>query len=123
MAHSAGRPAVSARTRILAWIMLVVTLASVIIIAATVRLTIMRVEDRARQEVIHEAEKFRDFAERPNPATGEPYSGLEEILVGHLQYNLPEDNEAMFSLVDGVPHRRSALEPMARLDGDEEFVA
>lgn len=103
--------------------MLVVTLASVIIVAATVRLTLVRVEARAQAEVHHEAEKFRDFAERPDPATGQPHAGVADILIGHLQYNLPEHNEAFFSLLDGEPHRRSAHTPLARLDGDAAFVA
>src|SRR5699024_1727650 len=71
----------------------------------------------------HEAEKFRDFAQRPDPATGAPYRSVEEVLIGHLQQNLPEHNEVLFTLMDGSPHRRSATEPPARLDRNPEFIA
>src|SRR5699024_593172 len=45
-----------------------------------------------------------------------------ELLTGHLQHNLPEDNEALFSILDGRPHRRSIAGPPARLDRSEAFI-
>lgn len=118
-----GRSTISARTRILAWIMLIVTLAAVVIVGATARVMFVRVEARANVELAHEAEKFRDFASRPDPVTGAPYSTVEGLLTAHLQYNLPEHDEAFFSVFNGSPHRRSVAEPPARLDQDPAFIA
>src|SRR5699024_9574047 len=122
MTTTRRRTTASARTRILAWIMLLVTLAAVVIVGATARVMFARVEARANAELAHEADKFRDFAERPDPATGAPYPDVDELLTGHLQHNLPEDNEALFSILDGRPHRRSIAGPPARLDRSEAFI-
>ncbi|HLR57409.1 MAG TPA: HAMP domain-containing sensor histidine kinase [Beutenbergiaceae bacterium] len=117
------RSAASARTRILAWIMVIVTLAAVVIVGATARVMFARVEARANIELAHEAEKLHDFAERPDPTTGEAYREVAELLSAHLQHNLPEHDETLFSLLDGEPHRRSVAEPPARLDRNPAFVA
>src|SRR5690625_3885892 len=117
------RSAMSARARILAWIMVIVTIAAVVIVGATARVMFARVEARANMELTHEAEKFQDFALRPDPSTGKPYREVAELLNAHLQHNLPERDETLFSLVDGEPHRRSVAEPAARLDRNPEFVA
>src|SRR5699024_5450880 len=99
------RSAASARTRILAWIMVIVTLAAVVIVGATARVMFARVEARANIELAHEAEKLHDFAERPDPTTGEAYREVAELLSAHLQHNLPEHDETLFSLLNGEPHR------------------
>lgn len=117
-----GSP-VSARTRILAWIMLVVTLAAAVIVVVTGRAMFSLVEARAYTELEHETEKLRDFASRPSPETGAAYPDTESLLVTYLQHNLPEHSETFFSVIDGDPHRRSAGNPPARLDRDPQFIA
>lgn len=114
---------VSARARILGWILLIVTLAAVVIVGATGRAMYVRVDAQANAELAHEAEKFREFAARPDPATGAPFTTATDLLTSHLQHNLPEQDETFFSIVDAEPSRRSAGSPPARLDRDEQFVA
>lgn len=117
------RRAANARTRILAWIMLLVTVAAVIIVGATASAMFTRVETRANLELAHEAEKVHEFASRPDAATGEPYRTVGEFLTAHIQQNFPEHSETLFSLLDGQPHRRSVAEPPVRLDRDRAFIA
>lgn len=112
----------TARTRILAWIMLIVTLAVLVMVMVTGRSMIIRVRSVANDEVAHEAQKFREFAARPDPETGEPFTSVEALLTSYLVHNLAEPDEMFFTIVNGVADRRSAGEPPVRLDLDGRFV-
>ncbi|MPV48842.1 MULTISPECIES: cell wall metabolism sensor histidine kinase WalK [unclassified Pseudactinotalea] len=118
-----SRRGVTARTRILAWILLIVTIAVSVIVVATARSVLAGVQSGANTELTHEAEKFRGFASRPDPATGREFTSVRELLTSHLQHNLPEHSETFFSVIDGVPDRRSGGDPPVRLDLDAAFVA
>lgn len=112
----------TARTRILAWILLIVAVAVLVMVMVTGRSLINRVHSAARSEVIHEATKFREFADRPDPETGEPFTSVEALLTSYLVHNLAEPDEMFISIVDGLVDRRSAGEPPVRLDLDSGFV-
>lgn len=112
----------TARARILAWILLMVTTAVLVMVMVTGRSLIRRVHSTARSEVVHEAQKFREFAERPDPGTGEPFTSVEALLTSFLVHNLAEPDEMLFSIVDGETDRRSAGEPPVRLDLDRGFI-
>ncbi|GAA1945624.1 ATP-binding protein [Brevibacterium antiquum] len=114
---------VTARTRILGWILLILTIAVSIIVLTTARAELSRVKLQAHAELQHETEKFRDFASIPNPADGKPYSSVEALMTSHLQNNLPEHSETFFSIIDGKEDQRSVDTPPFRLDQDADFVA
>jgi two-component system OmpR family sensor kinase len=113
----------TARTRILAWIMLVLTVAVFIIVFTTARAELAGVRTHADDELEHEVTKFREFAAKPDPATDRPYSSVRGLMTAHLQTNLPEHTETFFTIVDGREDQRSADTPPLRLDQDPEFVA
>lgn len=117
------RRGVTARTRILGWILLILTIAVSIIVITTSRAELSRVKVQAHTELQHEVEKFRDFASSPNPADGGGFSSVKALMTSHLQNNLPEHTETFFSIVDGKEDQRSVDNPPYRLDQDPEFVA
>lgn len=113
----------SARTRILAWIMLVLTIAVAVIVITTARAELARVKSRTDTELQHEVEKLRNAAAKPNPTNGRPYASVKALMTDHLQSNLPERSEAFFSIIDGTADQRSVGTPPVRLDQDPDFVA
>lgn len=117
------RGPVTARARILGWILLVVTLTVTAIVVATGRAELARIESTANTELAHEAAKFREFATKPDPSTGGEFASVDALLTAFIQYNAPEQWETFFSVVDGRAVRRSPGEPLIRLDQDRSFVA
>src|SRR5699024_8051645 len=81
------RRGVTARTRILAWIMLVLTIAVFVIVLSTARAELSRVKVQANEELQHEADKFRNFASKPDPSDGRPYTSVQKLMTNHLQTN------------------------------------
>lgn len=120
---SESRTHFSARARILAWILLVVMLASLVTVLITGRVLFSMVDARATAELAHEAEKFHAFANSGDPATGLPFDSPDELLDSYLTHSVPESSETLFSLIGGSPHLRSRGTPPVRLDADPVFVA
>lgn len=114
---------ISARSRILLWIMIPVTIAVAVLVGITGRVLSARADATARTELVHEGEKLREFAGGIDPATGRGFSDVRELLSGFVSRNLAESDETFFSIVDGRPDRRSAGSPPGRLDLDEAVVA
>lgn len=117
------RRGVTARTRILGWILLILTIAVSIIVVTTARAELSRVKVQAHTELQHEVEKFRDFASSPSSGDGGGFNSVQALMTSHLQNNLPEHTETFFSIVDGKEDQRSVDNPPFRLDQDAEFVA
>ncbi|WP_211217885.1 sensor histidine kinase [Microbacterium luticocti] len=117
------RRGISARTRILGWILLLVAVAVAVIVLATGRALFARIDAAASAELGHEADKFRAFALGTDPATSRPFASVDELLAGYLAHSVPEQAETFFSVVDARAHLRSREDPPARLDRDAAFVA
>ncbi|MET4059325.1 two-component system OmpR family sensor kinase [Arthrobacter sp. UYP6] len=113
----------SARTRIIGWMMLLVTLALATEFVIAARVLTERAEAEFNRELIHEGDKFRDFAERAvDPVTGESYRDVGALLADYLAEVVPNADETLFSLVNGQPAHRARAEPPVRLDTDPTFV-
>ncbi|WP_199485190.1 sensor histidine kinase [Actinomadura craniellae] len=110
----------SARARIVGWVMLVATLALSVSGVATWSILLARLEDRVNAELANETEKLRAYATR-GPGRFAPT--VADLLTGYLEVTVPDGNETYFSLVDGRAARRSGVEPPARLDDDRALVA
>jgi two-component system OmpR family sensor kinase len=118
------RRTTSARLRILAVWVPIIALALAGSIVATRQVLLARADERIAGELSQEIEELRRFArEELNPATGRPWSRVEQVLALNLSRNIPEENQTMLAFVDGRPYRRSAQRPPARLDTDRRFVA
>jgi signal transduction histidine kinase len=120
-----GRVNLSARGRIVGWVVVLVGLALGVSVTISRQILVAGVNERVDAELAHEAEKLRSFASlASDPLTGGPYSRVDALLERYLQETLPEAGaETFFSVVDGRPHRRSLGEPPARLDTDASLVA
>ncbi|MEV8374703.1 HAMP domain-containing sensor histidine kinase [Kribbella sp. NPDC056861] len=110
---------ISARLRIISWMLGVLALALVAVVFATWQVLATRADSAADKELGHEATKFRTYAASPAAAA---YRTPETLLEHYLQLNLPNDSETFFSIVDGRPYRRGHGSPPARLDLDPAFV-
>ncbi|QFG21940.1 HAMP domain-containing sensor histidine kinase [Actinomadura sp. WMMB 499] len=115
---------VTARARIVGWMLLLVGLALAGSVAVTWSVLSGRLNDRVDNELTHEANKLRGYVQNGvDPNTGRRPANLSELLTGYLIHNLPDSYETFFSVVDGRAESRSAQQPLARLDNDRAFVA
>ncbi|WP_219460280.1 sensor histidine kinase [Nonomuraea rhizosphaerae] len=113
----------SARGRIVGWMLAVVGLALSISIFATWTVLLTRLDDRMNLEFSNEAEKLRRYAATAlDPRTGRPVDDVAELLTGYLAYNPPDRWETFFSIVGGQADRVTAVEAPARLDTDNTLV-
>lgn len=110
----------TARARIVGWMLLLVTVALAGSVAVTWEALSSRADGLADSELTHEANKFQTFA-RSKEARG--FRRVDELLKSWLQDNLPDSYETFFSVVDGRPGVRSRRDPPARLDNDPAFLA
>lgn len=114
----------SLRTRILAWfigLLALATLASVLVTREVLRL---RIDERIDDELVQEAAELRRFARGNDPETGEPFGPrVERILEAYLQGNVPSRHEALITFVDGRPYLRSRQVVPYQLDADPGLVA
>ncbi|MEV4572832.1 ATP-binding protein [Nonomuraea jabiensis] len=114
----------SARARIVGWMLAVVGLALAVSIFATWTILLARLDDRTNLELSNEAEKLRRYAATArDPRTGRTISDVGELLTGYLALNAPDRWETFFSIVDGKAHKITAIPPPVRLDIDDTLVA
>lgn len=108
----------TARSRIVGWMLAVVALALAVAIFATWAILSRLIDDRVDAELGNEAEKLRRYA-----ATAVDTRDVDTLLSGYLSYNPPDEWETFFTVVDGQAHKITGIPPLARLDTDEAFVA
>lgn len=115
---------ITTRGRILAWFLTIVafSLLFTMILVAQILLELSRQD--VRVELSHEVAKFRKYAESAiDQETGERYSDPEKLLLNYLADAVPEEDEAMFSVIDGIPGHRTRNPVSVRLDMDPDVVA
>jgi signal transduction histidine kinase len=108
---------ISARARILGWMLVLVALAVGASIVVARSILIARLDERLDRELAQEVSKFRAFA-------GE-YTGRRDVdvlLSQYLEQKVPDHNETFFSIVDGRAARRVAAESPARVDTEQALV-
>lgn len=110
----------TARGRIVGWMLLLVVLALGSAIAMTWQVVTVRADDMAHERRDVLSENFRSFARSEAAAVDGTVPG---ILTKFLQSIVPARSETMFTIVDGVSHRRLPGAVPLRLDSDTDFVA
>ncbi|MEQ4723036.1 HAMP domain-containing sensor histidine kinase [Nonomuraea sp. B19D2] len=110
---------VSARARIVGWMLAVVGLALSVSIFATWSILLNRLDARVGLELQNEVKKLRQYADN----TGRMTADVEDLLIGYLAINAPDRWETFFTIVDGHAHKMTGIAPPARLDTDEDLVA
>jgi len=109
----------SARTRIVAWLVVLVGLVLAANLLIATRVLRARADERLSAELVHEYEKLAAFVGRLDGSADR----VDTVLTDYLDSALPDRGETYFTVVDGRPDRRSANDPARRLDRDPEFVA
>ncbi|MFI7697839.1 ATP-binding protein [Nonomuraea sp. NPDC049480] len=110
---------VSARARIVGWMLAVVGLALSVSIFATWTILLNRLDDRISHELENEAEKLRQYAR----TAGDGVTNVEVLLEDYLAINAPDRWETFFSIVDSRAHRVTGVTPPVPLDTDDGLVA
>lgn len=82
-----------------------------------------QVNSRITAQLNGEVAEFRLLAQGDiDPQTGEPFADIESLLRSFLERNVPDKNETMFAVVNGVVDSRSQGTPPARLDTNQELI-
>jgi two-component system OmpR family sensor kinase len=114
----------SLRTRILAWFIGVLALATIASVVVTYEVLLLRLDQEIDAELTQEAMELTNLASGNDPETGRPFgTDVRRIFETYLQENVPGPNEAHITFVDGRPFLRSAQFVPYRLDDDPELVA
>ncbi|TMR10140.1 HAMP domain-containing histidine kinase [Nonomuraea turkmeniaca] len=108
----------SARARIVGWMLAVVGLALSVSIFATWTFLLTALDSRVHDELKNEVAKLRGYADNNRTVTN-----VENLLFDYLAINSPDRHETFFSIVDGRPHKVTAVPPPVRLDTDDALVA
>lgn len=102
----------STRTRLLAWYVLLLVLASTVSYVALRTALSSRLDARVEDDLRQEAQEFRALLSGNDPATGQPFGAdLEAVVDTFLRRNLPALREAVFTYVEGAPYRSSSAPP------------
>ena len=114
----------SLRTRILAWFIGVLVLATTASVLVTYDVLLVRLDQRIDAELAQEASELRRLAAGNDPSTGEPFAqDTRRIFEVYLERNVPSRNEALITFLDGKPFLRSRQVVPYRVDTDPELVA
>ncbi|SDK09548.1 Signal transduction histidine kinase [Nonomuraea maritima] len=114
----------SARARIVGWMLAVVGLALSVAIFATWTILLTRLDDRIHRELENEYDKFRRYAQSAlDPKTGRTVTDVQDLLIGYLEVNTPDRWETFFSILDGKAHKVTFVPPPVRVDTDPALVA
>jgi two-component system, OmpR family, sensor kinase len=112
----------SARLRLMALYVLLLALGGVIASVALREALIIRVEDRVREQLSQEVSELERLLEQGrDPRTGRPFgSGLTAVFDLYFERNVPNEDEAFASFVEGRPHRTVLSRyPLQRLPPDK----
>lgn len=113
----------SIRWSILASIMLPVVLLVVILLTAISSLVLSEQAREIDGHLTREALELRLLAEQAvNPNTGLEVTDPRTLLELYISRTIPDPNETMFVLVDGVVFARTTDTPPVRLDRDVDFL-
>jgi len=119
---STGRRVLSTRFRILGFVLLLVLLALLVSTFVTWRLLIAATNERMDSRLLGEIEEFARLTESGvNAATGERFTGVEEVLEFAITFNLAQPNEKFLGYVDGEFAFQSRQQAPVLLSQDPTF--
>jgi signal transduction histidine kinase len=112
------------RTRILAWFIGFLTLATVATVLVTREVLLIRLDQRIDEELVQESAELRRLAVGNDPETGRRFgTNVGRIFEVFLRRNVPSRHEALITFVNGEPFLRSRQVVPYRLDRDRELIA
>lgn len=111
------------RAKVLGTYILLLALAIAGSLAVLRQVLVARLDERISANLQQEVGELRQLVSGRDPKTGDPFgTDVKRIFTVFLQRNLPSANEAMLTIVNGAPYRRSVRAPAYRIDQDEELV-
>ena len=113
----------TARSAILGWILiplLFAMIATYVSIGVVLRDSLaVQIDDQLGQE----AKELSVLADKAtDPKSGLPYTSAQELLELFIRSSVPDSDETLFVLVDGVVTERSSSPGLARIDRVPEFI-
>jgi two-component system OmpR family sensor kinase len=113
----------SLRTRIVAWFIGLLALATVASVLVTREVLLIRLDQRIDAELVQETAELRRLARGNDPRTGKPFGQrVDRIFEVFLRRNVPSRNEAFVTFIGGEPFFRSRPVVPYRLDRDPELI-
>lgn len=98
------RVVLSARVRILAWVVLLLAFAGAAALLLQRRVLLDQLDAGIERDLRQEVDEVRRLAEGRDPATGEPFAGdAAAILDTFLRRNIPDEGEVLLAFVPGRP--------------------
>jgi signal transduction histidine kinase len=115
----------SLRTRILAYVIGLLVLATVLFVAVTTTVLEIRLDNRIDAELNQESAELRALIAGSDPQTGRPFgTDVRRIFDVYFERNVPSRNEALLAFVAGQPYVRSSPPVVPyRLEQDAELAA
>jgi signal transduction histidine kinase len=114
----------TARTRIIAWVLLLVLAALAVVTLATWRLLVRSTDERMDAALAAEIEEFAGLTESGiDPGTGLPFGSVDDVLRVAITYNLARPNEKFLGYVDGAYRYQSREQAPVLLKDDPGFTA
>ena len=102
------RPLRSARVRILAWIVILLTASTVASVVLVRQIQLVRLNDEVEEGLTQEASEFRRLVDGRDPESGEPFgTDVQSIFDTFLRRNVPSDDEVLLTFVRGRPYKTS----------------
>jgi two-component system OmpR family sensor kinase len=115
----------SARTRILASFIVLLTFSTLVGFVALRQLLVARAGERVDDALVQETREFRRLAaDGRDPRTGQPFgSRVKPIFDVYLARNVPSEREIFYTFVNGRPYLKSASPRLRtlQLEGIEEL--
>ena len=113
----------SLRTRILAYFIGLLALATITSVVVTRTVLHVRLDQRISEELTQEAGELRRLAGGIDPETGRPFgTNVRRVFQVYLARNVPSRHEALITFADGEPFLRSRTVVPYRLDRDRDLV-
>jgi two-component system, OmpR family, sensor kinase len=101
----------SARTRVLAAFIVLLTFSTTVSLFAIRQLLLVRTDNRVDAALTQEVEEFRRLVRGNNPETGLPFGGdLKAIFDTYLRRNVPAAGETVVTILDGEVYDRRSSE-------------
>lgn len=114
----------SARNKLLAWILVPVLLLLATLLATFSTLLVIDTRNQIDTHLQREASELQLLADRAiDPATDHRFTSAKALLQLYITRTVPDPNETMFVLSEGLVFARSADTPPYRLDLDSEFLS
>lgn len=112
-----------ARTRILIWYLVLMSLSSGLSVLIVRQLLVARLEERVQQSLQQEIAEFRQLRQGNDPETGTPFNDdVAAIFDVFLSRNIPEDGEYLVAIANGEFYSASSLALPEALQPDDDLM-